>query len=605
MLTVELIYTVIRYASPPQIMLNRFLRRTGRFTAKALAAAKLPRPPRRPVSLKPEDWEYFKAHLRWYIRSGMRRTGVPAMSIALVDDQQLLWTEGFGFADRESRIPATPETVYQIGSITKVVSALAIMQLVDQGHIDLDRPIVDYLPEFSMRTRWPQAAPITPRALLCHHAGLPTYLLKGFFSGSSLTSLLHELQDEHLAFEPHSVFNYSNLGFNLLGLVLERLSGQPYAIAMQTQLLAPLGMRHTGFTPEGATSQRLARGYVHDRPANPTPIRDVPAGGLYSNVSDLARFMRCVLAGGALDSKHVLNESTLRATMEPQYSDRPLDFGQHFGLGWMLSGLPIEGGGKQAWHNGGTKAFVSQLALLPESRLGVVVLANADDAGDLVYTASEEALRLALEIRHGTKPPKKTLEPEIVLPRDTLAERVGDYSLMGSLARISLGKKRLKFHVLKHVLDLVPLSLNRFRVEYNLLGLKSVPIPFPPIEFTRVGKRKFALLRDRVVIPAEKISPYFIPETWRRCVGNYTITNPDTEYLVDLDHCRMIIENEQLLMDIRISGIENRHVKVVVVPFSDDEATVFGLGRNVGDVARIVMDGDQLRIRYSGYLFER
>lgn len=586
-------------------MLNRFLRRARRLTAKTLAAVNLPRPPRRPDSFTSGDREYLKTQLRWYIRRGMRKTGVPALSIALVDDQQLIWAEGFGHADRERRLPATPETVYQIGSITKVLSTLAVMQLVDQGRMDLDRPITDYLPEFGMRTRWPQAAPITPRALLCHHAGLPTYLLKGFFSNRSLDELLHELRDEHLAFEPHTVFNYSNLGFNLLGLAVERLSGRPYAQAMQQQLLAPLGMAHTGFAPDGAIGARLARGYVHDAPVLPTPIRDVPAGGLYSNVLDLARFMRGMLAGGVLDNTRVLGESTLRATFEPQYPGLPLDFGQRFGLGWMLSGLPVAGGGQQAWHNGGTKAFVSQLVLLPESKLGVVVLANADNAGDLVYGAAEEALRLALEVRRGIAPPKKAPEPEVTLTHAALAERAGDYSLMGSLARISLGKKRLRLHVLKHVLDLVPLAVNRFRVEFNLLGLKSVPIPFPPVEFAQLGGRQFALLRDRVVIPAEKIPPYSIPDTWRGCVGDYHIINPDDEYLVELDHCRMLIEDGKLLMDIRISGIENRNVKVVVVPISASEAYVFGLGRNVGDVARMSTDDDQLRIRYSGYVFER
>jgi len=453
-----------------------------------------------------------------------------------------------------------------------------------------------------MHTRWPQAAPITPRALLCHHAGLPTYLLKGFFSNRSLTELLHELRDEHLAFEPHTVFNYSNLGSNLLGLVVERLTGLPYAEAVQRHLLAPLGMQNTGVPPDGA---RLARGYVHDVPVDPTPVRDIPAGGLCSNVLDLARLMRGVFAGGTLDGRKVLDKNLLAATFEPQYPDRPLDFGQHFGLGWMLSGLPIEGGGQQAWHNGGTKAFLSQLALLPEKKLGVVVLTNADNAGELVYGTAEEALRLALEVRHGIASKKKALALEIPLERSTLAKRTGDYSLMGSLARISLGKKRLKLHVLKHVLDLVPLTPERFRVEFNLFGLKSVPIPFPPVEFTQVDGRTFALLRDRVVIPAEKIPPYSIPDTWRRCTGDYHILNPDAEYLVDLEHCRMLIEHDKLLMDIRISGIENRHVKVVVVPISDTEAYVFGLGRNVGDVARVLTDGDRLRIRYSGYVFER
>jgi len=586
-------------------MLNRFLRRARRVNAMLLAAVNLPHPPQRPSDLNVNDWEYLKQRLRWYIRRGMRRTGTPALSVALVDDQQVVWAEGFGYADREQHVAATPETVYQIGSITKVLNALAVMQLVQQQRIDLDRPLHDYLPEFAMRTRWPQAAPITVRALLCHHAGVPTYLLKGFFSEQSLAELLHDLRDEHLAFEPHTVFNYSNLGSNLLGLVIERLTGLPYAQALQRQLLAPLGLRHTGFVPVGAIGTHLARGYVHDAPVGPTPVRDIPAGGLYSNVLDLARFMRCIFAGGVLDGTRVLGENELRATLEPQYPGLPLDFGQQFGLGWILSGLPIEGSGRQAWHNGGTKAFLSQLALLPDKKLGVVVLTNADSAASLVAEVGEEALRLALEIRHGIAAPATAHAPEISLARAALAQHVGDYSLMGSLAHIKLGKKRLKLHVLKHVLDLVPVTPNRFRVEFNLLGLKSVPIAFPPVEFAQVEGRGFALLCDRVVTPAEKIPLYSIPDTWRHCVGEYHILNPDAEYLVELEHCRMLIENGKLLMDIRISGIENRRVKVVVVPISNSEATVFGLGRNVGDVARMLTDGARLRIRYSGYVFER
>src|SRR4030042_719095 len=102
------------------IMLKRFLRRTCRLTAKALAAANLPRPPRRPDALTPGDWEYLKQYLRWYILRSMRKAGVPAVSIALVDDQTLGWAEGFGYADRERRVSAPAATVYQIGSITKI-----------------------------------------------------------------------------------------------------------------------------------------------------------------------------------------------------------------------------------------------------------------------------------------------------------------------------------------------------------------------------------------------------------------------------------------------------------------------------------------------------
>lgn len=583
-------------------MLARPFRRLHRVAAVALAAANLPRPPPRPTSVT-NDWGYLQRYLRWYIGRGMRKTGVPGLSIAVIADQEVIWAEGLGVADRELRRPATPETVYQIGSITKVLNAFAVLQRVERGEFTLDTAIADLVPGFSMRSRWPEAAPITIRSLLCHHAGLPTDYLKGFFSHQPLSALLDQLRIEHLAFEPHTVFNYSNLGPDLLGRALERLAGKPYVETVREQLLAPLDLAHTGFAPDGAIGTCLARGYVHDTPAEPTPIRDVPAGGLYSNVLDLARVMRMVFAGGTLDGRRVLSESTLAAMLTPQYPECALDFGQRFGLGWMLSGLPIANSGRQAWHNGGTKAFVSQLALLPDHKLGVAVLANADNAGPLICDIAEEALRLALEIGRGIAPPKKSAEPEFPVARDALEKHVGDYSLMGSLARISLGKQRLRLHVLNHKLDLVPVAPNRFRVEYNLLGLKSLPIAFPPIEFTTVAGRKFALLRERVTIPAEKVPPYSIPDTWRQYVGDQRLLNPDAEYLVDLEHCRLHIHDGRLLMDIRLTGIENREVQVVIVPFDEHEACVFGLGRNVGDVAQIYVEDGQLCTRFSGYRF--
>jgi hypothetical protein len=176
---------------------------------------------------------------------------------------------------------------------------------------------------------------------------------------------------------------------------------------------------------------------------------------------------------------------------------------------------------------------------------------------------------------------------------------------MGTLARITLNDDRLQLHVLDHTLELVPESESEFRAEIRLLGLVQFAIPFPKLKFTRAEGRDFVLLQDRVLIAAEKIPPYEISETWRRRTGDYYITNPDKDYLVKLDHCRMLVEDGKLLLDIQISGLEDRRVKVVVVPLSENEIYVFGLGRNVGDVARMESDGAVTRMWYSGYLFER
>jgi CubicO group peptidase (beta-lactamase class C family) len=561
--------------------------------------------PLRPAVQAQGDYHYVESYLEWYIPQLMKKHHVPGVSIALVDDQKIIWSRGFGYADREKAIPASARTVYQAGSISKVITATAVMQQVEQGRIGLDEPVQKYLPAFSMHSRWGGTPAPSARALLSHHAGLPTYYLKGFFSNQPLSSLIAELKPEYLAYPPGQVFNYSNLGPDLMGLAMEKTTGLPFAEHMRRSLLEPLGMHNSSFTLSPDSSPLLARGYVDDQPSEPVQIRDVPAGALTSNVLDLGRFIQFTLGDGSLDGQRILARKYLDTMLQPQYPDNPLDFGQHFGLGWMLSGIDLPEAGTVAWHNGSTKAFVSQMVILPRKKLGVVVLANANSAGPLVYEVAEEALKLALEARDGAPPTAAAASTSVTLPVASLQQYVGDYSLMGTLAHVRLRHDRLQLQVLDHTLDLVPESATDFHAEYRLLGLMPVRIPFPRLQFVHVDGRDFMLLRDRVVSAAEKIPSYEVPEIWRARTGDYHITNPDEHYLVNLDHCRMLMENGKLLLDIKISGLEDRRVKVVVVPMSDNEIYVFGLGRNVGDVARMASDGAKTRMWYSGYLFER
>lgn len=574
-----------------------------------LALAACATPPSPPAHLAPGDYRYVEEYLSWHIPRQMKKHNVPGVSIALVDDQRVIWARGFGHADRERRIPATADTVYQAGSISKVLTAAAVMQLAEHGVMDLDEPIQRYLPEFSMRSRWGEAPPsLSLRALLSHHAGLPTFYLKGFFSRQPLGEFVKALRDEHLAYPPDRVFNYSNLGPNLAGAAIERLTGKGFAAHMHEALLEPLGMANSAFELTPAIAARLARGYVKSAPSDPITIRDVPAGGLFSSVNDLARFMRLVLAGGELDGRRILKPESVAEMLTPQYPDRPLDLGQRFGLGWMLSGITVHGGGTVAWHNGGTKSFLGQMLLLPEKRLGVVVLANSDSAASLVYDTAELALQLALEARDGITPPPPSAPAAaaVRLPAEVLERYSGDYSLMGVLAHVKRRGERLALHVFGHTLDLVPVGHDEFRAEYRLLGLIPVSIRFPPVQFARVEGRDLMLLKDRgVLVTAEKIPAYPIPAAWARRAGEYRLVNPDPEYLVDLKHARLTIEDGKLLMDMRISGLEDRNIKVVLMPLSDDAVYVFGLGRNVGDVAVTERHGARELMRFSGYYFER
>ncbi len=179
----------------------------------------------------------------------MAKNKVTGLSVALVDDKGLIWAQGFGYADKENNIPATPQTVYRVASISKIFTATAIMQLAEQGRINVDEPLTTYLPEFSIKTRFPGGGRITPRNLMTHHSGLPANFYKGIFSSNPehFTKVIKEIKDEYLAYPPDYVYSYSNLGVTLLGGVIERVSGKDYASYMDESILGPIGMDNSSF----------------------------------------------------------------------------------------------------------------------------------------------------------------------------------------------------------------------------------------------------------------------------------------------------------------------------------------------------------------------
>ena len=201
-------------------------------------------PPPKPETRLPGDYAYTKEYIRWFVQQQIKKHDVTGVSLALVDDQRVVWAEGFGYADKAHNLPATPDTLYRAGSITKLFTATAMMQLVERGLIDLDQPITTYLPEFSFKTRFPDAPPITLRHILTHHSGLPRDIARGMWSSTPqpYTTVLDDLTTSYVLHPPNYIFSYSNLGMTVLGQVIERMSGEPYATYVSRAILNPVGM---------------------------------------------------------------------------------------------------------------------------------------------------------------------------------------------------------------------------------------------------------------------------------------------------------------------------------------------------------------------------
>jgi CubicO group peptidase (beta-lactamase class C family) len=562
--------------------------------------------PDRPATLAAGDYRYVQDHIRWLAKQQMRRHDVTGLSVALVDRERVLWAEGFGDADKMNKRPATAQTRYRAGSITKLFTATAIAQLGEQGRLELDAPLTRYLPEFRMRNRFAGARAITLRDLLTHHAGLPGNVLRGMWTPEPepWTALLPQLAEEDLVFPPGKVFGYSNLGFSLLGLVVERVSGQRYEDYVRQQILDPLAMTDAGLET-GLTGPHASRGYRNGKETPVTPLRDVPAGGLNVSVLELSRFARLALNSGALDGRRLLRPDTLAEMWRVQNADVPLDFDLHMGLGWLRNRtgeLDIPGAGRVLHHAGGTLLFHSQLLVLPDDGLAVVVMANSAGARAAVDKLATELARLAIEAKTGRPvAPRTPATPTHAARADE--DWGGRYdTLLGyTTVRSRDGRHILsasgKDFVLKRADD------GALHLRYQLLGF--IPIRLPGISEFAVTR---ARVDDQTVLVAEqhgqrllagtRIEPRPIDAAWRARLGDYEFANAGRDARL-IDRIELAEEDGVLVLRSSFPLFGNARVSLALAPLSDSEAVIAGLGSGRGEVLRVLPESG--RLRYAGY----
>lgn len=575
--------------------------------------------PAKPESSTPGDYEYTKQYISRLIKKEMKNSNITGLSIALADDQQVVWAAGFGYADKTNEVPAAAETVYGVGSISKLFTATAAMQLAEQGKIDIDKPLQTYLPQFSIKSRFPGAGPITPRTLMTHHSGLPSDVSKGKWSinPEPITSVVSLIKDEYAAYPPNFISSYSNLGVTLLGLAIQNVSNRDFVEYMDDFLLRPMNMTLSSFSIRPEMKPFLAKGYLNGKEVEQDIARnrDLPAGGLHSNVQDLGRFMQMVFAKGMSGNQRILQPDTLEEMLRPQNADIPLDLDMRIGLAWGVGGsesIGIAGAGLIASHSGEIPGTHSALMILPEHKLGVVVLANSASAGRTVAIAAIHTLKLAFEAKTGIRQSevKKSVMSEKKPPIEVLQGYEGWYATIGRPVQVTLRSGTLEAEVLNKKAQLVPLADGRLGLRYKFLGF--IPVSLGDLDYFRISRANLAghdiiaswSLDQRRFLIGEKIKPVPVPEKWLQRVGKYEIANRGDDLFVPDQH-RLRYAEGFLFLDYFDPAAEKAAVTFALMPVSDTEAAIYGLGRGMGETIRAVTTDGQEMLYYSGYLFRK
>jgi CubicO group peptidase (beta-lactamase class C family) len=306
------------------------------------------------------------------MKDQLARLKIAGAVVVVVKDDGILFARGYGYSDIENQRPMTPDTtLVRPGSISKLFTGIAVMQLVEQGKLDLDRDVNDYL-DFHIPTP-DGGVPVTLRRLMTHRAGFEEHI-KGLFSADRVPEPLGHWLARSLPrrlFPAGDVSAYSNYGMALAGYVVERAASKPYADYVVDHILQPLGMAHATFRqplPE-ELAPLLAKSYGQsDRPPWPffETIAAAPAGALSATGLDMGRFMLALIHGGSLEGARVLSEESLARMMAPQITTPAGSMGLVF-YETRFAGTRFVG------HDGGTMSFFSNLLVSPENGLGLFV----------------------------------------------------------------------------------------------------------------------------------------------------------------------------------------------------------------------------------------
>jgi CubicO group peptidase (beta-lactamase class C family) len=426
----------------------------------------------------------------------MDKYDLPSVVVAMIDDQNIVYKQAYGLANLETKKPATLDTVYKLGSITKSFTGIEIMRMCEEGLIDLDARITDFIPDFSINSRFSFSEPITIRSILAHRSGLPRNdtLLEWYWESQPdvLKAQTDSLANAYQAFPVGYRYKYSNIGYNILGRLIEvirgiklpgpgAISGWPYY--MSDQLLIPMGMKDTAFGSDPllygkAPTLNVAMGYYQEdgknKPYNQFDIIELASGNMQSTMHDMIKFAQYPLSVGESGTDQIISRDTLWSMFEEQYT-QPRD-PQPMGLTWFTDREQL--GALMVFHSGTNQGFISLIALLPERKLGFIVFSNSDAFEDKHNQLAIDTLRLMLETKYGIIPQGEKPAEAVVVDKSTLERYVGKYVLNGEIIEVVLAGDTLKAVYQGQKITMIPLGQSKFRLSHWLADVENVALEF-------------------------------------------------------------------------------------------------------------------------------
>lgn len=419
----------------------------------------------------PEAAEPNLEGLDAFIAQTMKQWKIPGLALAVVKDGEVILAKGYGTRDVDKQLPVTPQTLFAIGSITKSFTVTAGGMLVDEGAVDWDRPVQEFLPDFRLHDRMASER-MTPRDLVTHRSGLPRHDPLWYNSSFSRKEMYQRLRYLEPSKDLRSTFQYNNLMFMTAGYLVERLTGKNWEVFVAERIFTPLGMGNSNFSVHDSQQNTdYALPYKKDKEkVTQVPFRVIdevgPAGSINSNVEEMIRYVQFHLNGGKVGEKQLLSESNAQQMQSPQMViPGALEYDElghsSYGMGLFITSYR---GHKLVHHGGGIDGFISLLSFMPRKKMGMIVLTNLSGGNPVptiitryVYDRLlglepvdwngrlKERQKKQRESEEEAKKKGYTPRKEGTRLSHTLVEYAGEYEHPGyGVARVALGEEGLQ-----------------------------------------------------------------------------------------------------------------------------------------------------------------
>ncbi|GGG59345.1 hypothetical protein GCM10007332_21280 [Epilithonimonas arachidiradicis] len=399
--------------------------------------------------------EFFNKNLQ-------QNKNIVGISAAIIVNDSVIWSNGFGYADKFNNVPMTTNTIVNMGSITKTFTSLSVMQLQQRGSLNINDPLNSYLTDFRPKTKNIDIKDITVRSVLTHTSGIQPDIWKNSdLKSGKYTDVLGYINDTYITYPPGMVGLYSNAGYNILGTLVKTVSKQDYAAYVHQNIFAPLGMSQSGFAMDGLKYR--SKIYLGGNEVEEYELRDIASGGIYTNINDFSKYAIELMKAYNGESSSIIDSPTIREMFSLQNQNVPIESNKK-GLGWFM----FKNDSNFAVYHAGSAGFAqAKLLLIPKSKFAVIVMTNSAEGGAIAEEFCFSFLKkYQLSITDLFPAPITgkihSSSTPIKLSRHSLKRYLGNYAQEEGYIKVILEKDRLRLIDGERQYFLTPLSRDEF-----------------------------------------------------------------------------------------------------------------------------------------------